>query len=145
MSRFLSKKYANLNAYTPGEQPKDTDYIKLNTNESPYPPSEGVSKAVLEESKNLMLYSDPESLALRESIANLWGVNAENVLPTNGSDEIINFAFMAFCDKSHPIVFPEITYGFYEVFADINLIPYEKIPLREDFTINPENYINIGK
>jgi len=67
------------------------------------------------------------------------------VLMTNGSDEILNFAFMAFCDNEHPVVFPDISYGFYSVFAELNSIPYEKIPLREDFTIDPEDYVGIGK
>ena len=145
MSKYLSEKYSSLEAYTPGEQPKNMEYVKLNTNESPYPPSKGVTEAVFEESKKLMLYSDPESLYLRQAIASLYGLKPENILPTNGSDEIINFAFMAFCDKDHPIVFPNITYGFYTVFGDINMVPYEEIPLNDDFTINYKDYLNTEK
>ena len=119
MSRFFSKKYSALKAYVPGEQPKDKKYIKLNTNESPYPPSASVLKAVSAEAGELMLYSDPEASALTKKCAEIYGVSPDMVLMTNGSDEILNFAFMAFSDSEHPIVFPEITYGFYPVFAEL--------------------------
>lgn len=145
MSRFFSDKYSSLDAYVPGEQPKDKRYIKLNTNESPFPPSESVVRAVAAEARELRLYSDPESRALTEKCAELYGVGSDMVLMTNGSDEILNFAFMAFCDKEHPIVFPEISYGFYPVFAELNGIPYEQIPLAEDFSINYLDYVGIGK
>lgn len=145
MSRFFSTKYKNLEAYTPGEQPRDMQYIKLNTNESPFPPSAGVAEAVAAEVNKLQLYSDPESTAATEALAALYGVKPTEVLLTNGSDEILNFAFMAFCDETHPIVFPDITYGFYPVFAELNGIPYEKIPLAEDFSVKAEDYIGIHK
>ncbi len=145
MSRFFSTKYSALEAYVPGEQPKDMKYIKLNTNESPYPVSEKVAQAVEAESGKLMLYSDPECTGLCREIARVNGVGEENILPTNGSDEILNFAFMAFGDREHPFVFPDITYGFYTVFGDINGVPYEEIPLNESFEINVEDYIGINK
>ncbi len=145
MSRFFSDKYRNLEAYTPGEQPRDMKYVKLNTNESPYPPSAGVMEAVKAEVGKLQLYSDPESTAATEAVAALYGVKPSEVLLTNGSDEILNFAFMAFCDETHPIVFPDITYGFYPVFAELNGIPYETIPLSEDFSVSVQDYIGIGK
>ncbi len=145
MSRFFSQKYKNLIPYTPGEQPKDMKYIKLNTNESPFPPSPKAQEYAKKASENLQLYPDPECRTLTEKIAGHFGVKYENVLVTNGSDEILNFAFMAFCDKEHPCVFPDITYGFYTVFAEINNIPYTEIPLCDDFTINVEDYIGIGK
>ena len=145
MSRFFSSKYSSLVPYTPGEQPKDMKYIKLNTNESPYQPSKGVSEAVCVEAGRLQLYSDPECRELHATLAQHYGVSVGEVLATNGSDEILNFAFMAFCDKEHPIVFPDITYGFYPVFAEINGIPYEKIPLKEDFSIDVNDYIGINK
>lgn len=145
MSKFFSEKYSSLDAYVPGEQPKDKKYVKLNTNESPFPPSRSVIDAVSREACELMLYSDPESSRLTEACANLYGVGRDMVLMTNGSDEILNFAFMAFCDKKHPIVFPDITYGFYPVFAELNGIPYEEIPLADDFTVNYRDYLNIGK
>ena len=145
MSRFFSNKYANLEAYTPGEQPVDKKYIKLNTNESPYPPSENVLKAAELEAGKLNLYSDPESSLLTQKVAAHYGVDFENVLMTNGSDEILDFAFMAFCDEAHPIVFPDITYGFYPVFAQRNHIPFEEIPLEEDFSIDSKKYCGIHK
>lgn len=145
MSRFFSSKYKALVPYTPGEQPKDIKYIKLNTNESPFHPSRGVLDAVLCEAEKLQLYSDPECTELHKALATLYGVDKNEVLATNGSDEILNFAFMAFCDKDNPIVFPDITYGFYPVFAEINHIPYEKIPLKDDFSIDVNDYIGINK
>ncbi len=145
MSRFLSKKYENLIPYTPGEQPKEQKYIKLNTNESPFAPSQKAIARAAEAANELMLYPDPESRALSEKAAEIFGVNFDEILMTNGSDEILNFAFMAFCDKDHPAVFPNITYGFYTVFADINSVPYNEIPLKSDFTINVEDYLGIGK
>ena len=145
MSRFFSQKYKNLKAYTPGEQPRDMQYIKLNTNESPYPPSPAVAEAVAREAEKLALYSDPECTELVAEAARVFGVGTDRILMTNGSDEILNFAFMAFCDEDHPIVFPDITYGFYPVFAELNGIPYEKIPLRADFSIDVADYIGIHK
>ncbi len=145
MSRFFSKKYEALTPYTPGEQPRDQKYIKLNTNESPFPPSPSVKAAVSEEVERLRLYSDPECKLLAEKFAERYGVSPENVILTNGSDEVLNFAFMAFSDKDAPIVFPDITYGFYSVFAELNGIPYEEIPLSEDFSVRASDYIGIGK
>lgn len=145
MSRFFSSKYASLEAYVPGEQPRDMKYIKLNTNESPFPPSAGVAAAIKSQIGSLQLYSDPECTALVEASASLFGVKTNQILMTNGSDEILNFAFMAFSDKDHPIVFPDITYGFYSVFAELNGIPYTEIPLKEDLTIDVNDYVGIGK
>ena len=145
MSRFFSDKFANLEAYTPGEQPKDMKYIKLNTNESPFPPSEAVLDAVKDEAGKLQLYSDPELTPLVRELASLYGVEPENVIATNGSDEVLNFAFMAFSDATHPIVFPDITYGFYPVFANLSGIPYEEIALKDDFTVDFRDYVGIGK
>ena len=143
MSKFLNSKYKNLEVYTPGEQPQDKKYIKLNTNESPYPPSKKVVEAVsVAEIENLRLYSDPECKRLRGAIAELYGVEPENVYLSNGSDDILNFAFMAFASDKSPAVFPEISYGFYKVFAELHGIPYERIPLCEDFSINPSDYYN---
>lgn len=142
MSRFLSKKYANLTPYVPGEQPKDLQYIKLNTNESPFAPPKAVQRAVQTESAKCHLYSDPTCSLLVNKTAELYGVKPTQILPTNGSDEILNFAFMAFCDKDTPAVFPDITYGFYEVFAQLQGVPYKKIPLAKDFTINKQDYYN---
>ena len=144
MSRFFSSKYSALEPYTPGEQPKDMKYIKLNTNESPFPPSESVLRAVSAEAGRLQLYSDPECTPLIDEAARVFGVSRDMILMTNGSDEILNFAFMAFCDEQHPIAFPDVTYGFYPVFARLGGIPYREIALREDFTIAVEDYLDIG-
>ncbi len=119
--------------------------MKLNTNESPFPPCPAVIEAAEAAAKTLQLYSDPDSKDLTRALAARYGVEPDELLLTNGSDEILNFAFMAFCDENHPIVFPDITYGFYPVFAKLNHIPYEEIPLRDDFTINVDDYTGIGK
>ena len=145
MSRFFSDKHSALVPYTPGEQPQDKKYIKLNTNESPFPPSESVKKATADACEKLCLYSDPECKLLRQKMSEVFGISGENIVMVNGSDEILNFAFMAFADQNSPLVFPNITYGFYPVFAKLNHIPYEEIPLKEDFTINVEDYIGINK
>ena len=145
MSRFLSDRRKNLVPYTPGEQPKDMQYVKLNTNESPFPPSKKAVDYALQAAKSLNLYPDPECRALTEKIAEMCGVNYDNVLVTNGSDEILNFAFIAFCDEKSKAVFPDITYGFYPVFAEINNVPYEEIPLKDEFSIDIEDYCGINK
>lgn len=143
MSRFINSQYAGLEAYTPGEQPKDMKYIKLNTNESPFPPSEGVLAAVKENADKLNLYPDPECAELKDEIAGLYGVERENVYVSNGSDDILNFFFLGFC--SGGAVFPDITYGFYKVYAELYGVDYKKIPLCEDFTINANDYMGVGK
>lgn len=143
MSRYFSKKYAGLVPYTPGEQPQNRQYIKLNTNESPFPPSEKAVAAACEEAKRLQLYSDPECKTLCRKTAEKFGIAEDEVIFTNGSDDILNFAFMAFCDSG--AVYPDITYGFYPVFAQFNGINAEEIPLREDFTVNVDDYCGVGK
>lgn len=145
MSRYFSKKFKALVPYTPGEQPKEMKYIKLNTNESPFPPSERAMKKAAEAVKNLQLYCDPECRELVQKASEVFSVDTDEILFTNGSDEILNFAFSAFCDETHPAVFPDITYGFYPVFAEINRVPYEEIPLKDDFTISVDDYIGINK
>ena len=109
MSRFFSKRYSSLVPYTPGEQPKELQYIKLNTNESPFPPSNTVIQAVKTEAGNLQLYSDPDSTELVNKLAETYNVSPEQVIVNNGSDETLNFAFMAFADEKHPLAFPDIT------------------------------------
>ena len=141
MSRFFSEKYSGLEPYVPGEQPgKDQRFIKLNTNENPYPPLPEVTEAVAEESRLLHLYSDTDSRELRDMLAMRLGVSAEELIMTNGSDEILNFAFMAFCDSNTPAVFPDVTYGFYPVFAKISQVPYREIPLKADLSIDIRDY-----
>lgn len=145
MSRFFSERYSSLTPYTPGEQPQNRRYIKLNTNESPFPPSAKAVQRAAEEAEMLRLYSDPEAKILTKRLAEYFGVSEREVLPANGSDEALNFAFMAFCDETHPAVFADITYGFYPVFAQLNRIPYETIPLKDDFTIDISDYFDSGK
>ena len=144
MSRFLNQQYQSLEAYTPGEQPRDMQYIKLNTNESPYPPAPSVVAAMTGEQVELLrLYSDPTAKALKEKLAALYGVDYENVFVSNGSDEVLNFAFMAFGGKG--VAFPDISYGFYEVYGDLYGIQYEKIPLKADFSVDYRDYCGKGK
>ncbi len=144
MSRFFSERYRNLKAYTPGEQPKNQRLIKLNTNENPYPPLPLVSERVEQESQKLRLYSDPECTEFRKILAERLGLSPENLIITNGSDEALNFAFLAFCDETCPAVFPDITYGFYPVYAQITRVPFREIPLKEDWTVDPADYLECG-
>ena len=144
MSRFLNEQYRAMEAYTPGEQPRDMQYIKLNTNESPYPPAPSVVEAMTAEQVELLrLYSDPTAKNLKEKLAGLYGVSPENVFISNGSDEVLNFAFMAF--GGNGAVFPDISYGFYEVFADLYAINAEKIPLEADFSVDYQKYCGKNK
>lgn len=139
MSRFLNQQYQSLDAYTPGEQPRDVSCIKLNTNESPYPPAPSVVAAMTSEQvERLRLYSDPTAKELKEKLADLYEVKPENVFVSNGSDEVLNFAFMAF--GGNGVVFPEISYGFYEVYAELYRLDYEKIPLEADFALDYQKY-----
>jgi histidinol-phosphate aminotransferase len=145
MSKFLSQRLSSLEEYVPGEQPRDKKYIKLNTNESPFPPSKKAIKAVNKtELSDLRLYSDPECKLLKEEIAKYYGVKSENVFVSNGSDEALNFFFMAFCDNENKVCFPDISYGFYKVFADLYSLKYEEIPLKDDFAIDINDYIAKG-
>ena len=144
MSRFLNQQYRGLVAYTPGEQPRDTQYIKLNTNESPYPPAPSVVEAMTAQQVELLrLYSDPTAKELKEKLAGLYEVKPENIFVSNGSDEVLNFAFMAFGGQG--VAFPEISYGFYEVYAELYQLDYEKIPLEPDFSLDYEKYCGKNK
>jgi len=144
MSRFLSREAAALAPYTPGEQPTDTQYIKLNTNESPFPPSPEVIKAIsAAEVSKLNLYSDPTCGILNQAIAKRYGVSVENVISGNGSDEILSFAFRAFCGKERAVAYADITYGFYKVWADLYGLEKTVVPLREDFSLAVEDYLDL--
>ncbi len=144
MSKFLDKRYSSLAAYVPGEQPQDKQYIKLNTNESPYPPSpETVAAVNKSEAELLRLYPDPDGRVLTKKIADLYGVGTENVILVNGSDDILNFAFMAFCANGRKSYFADITYGFYSVFANLHCSDYKTIPLEDDFTIDYKKFCNL--
>lgn len=143
MSRFLSAEAARLAPYIPGEQPR-TQLIKLNTNESPFPPSPAVAAAVSEQVKRLRLYNDNECTALKAAIAEQYGLAPAQVLPSNGSDEVLAFALRAFCGAGKPLAFADITYGFYEVWANLFGIGARRIPLAEDFSVRPEDYFGLG-
>lgn len=145
MSRFLSSRFEGFKSYTPGEQPQDKKYIKLNTNESPFPPSPEVQEKASRAAGSLNLYSDPESMQLRLAASKIFGVGTENILPVNGSDEALDFAFMAFCDGNTPIAYPQISYGFYPVLSRLYGITQIEIPLRADFSIDYRDYVALGK
>ncbi len=141
MSRFFSHRYDQLTPYVPGEQPQDRRYLKLNTNESPFPPSPKAVQRAAEAAQNLNLYSDPACRKVREALADRYGIPMDMVTVTNGSDEGLYFAFSAWCDSNRPVLFPDITYGFYPVYARRLNIPFRQIPVREDLSIDPAPYL----
>ncbi len=143
MSIFSTETLKNMDAYVPGEQPQDKSYIKLNTNEFPFPPSEKV-KAVVnsEKAEDLRLYSDPTCRILKEAITEVYDFKTENVFCGNGSDEVLALSFLAFCKKEDTVVFPDISYGFYPVFASFFGLKYNEIPLKEDFSIDTGDYLS---
>ncbi|MEI0700329.1 histidinol-phosphate transaminase [Brachyspira intermedia] len=144
MSKFLSDKAKSIEPYTPGEQPKDKKYIKLNTNESPYPPSPNVKKALIDSSfDDLRLYPDPNVSDLKKEIAELYNVNTNNIFIGNGSDEILAFSFMAFFNKGDKVYYPNITYSFYSVYSSLFDLNEVKIPLKDDFSIDINDYKNL--
>ena len=146
MSRFLSPTLAAVTPYTPGEQPQDQQYIKLNTNESPYLPSPAVIAAVSEhEVEKLRLYSDPACADLLKAAAAHFGLQPEQIMPGNGSDENLFFALRAFCDADHPLAYADITYGCYSVWCGLMHIPSHIIPLKEDFTLDPKDYYGLNQ
>ncbi|MCI9242795.1 MAG: histidinol-phosphate transaminase [Lawsonibacter sp.] len=146
MSRYMSARFDGLEAYVPGEQPQDMRYVKLNTNESPFPPSPEVRAAVnAAEAERLNRYPDPEGKVLRARLAEMYGVEPDNVFLANGSDELLFFAFLAFCDGERPVAFPSISYGFYPVYAQLLRLPYTEVPLREGFVLDPADYCGLGK
>ena len=127
--------------YVPGEQPKEKNLIKLNTNENPYSPSPKVEQALREMNIDCMrLYPDPTAHLLVKAIADFYHLEEEQVFVGVGSDDVLAMVFMTFFNSKKPILFPDITYSFYDVWADMLRIPYERIPLKEDFTIAPEDY-----
>ena len=143
MSEFFNSCYENLTPYVPGEQPQDRTYIKLNTNESPYPPAYSLkSDFDMELIKGLKLYSDPDVKELKEAIAEFYDLDKKEVFIGNGSDECLYYSFMAFGGDG--VSFPDITYGFYKVYADVNHLRANVIPLKEDFSIDVKDYKNLG-
>ena len=143
MSRFLSQEAQRLAPYTPGEQPQDQQYIKLNTNESPFPPSPKVLEAISQaEVSKLNLYSDPTCGQLNATIARRYGLKPEQVITGNGSDEILAFAFRAFCGEGKGVAYADITYGFYKAQVALFGLDATIVPLREDLTLNVEDYMD---
>lgn len=141
MSKFWSDVVHKLTPYVPGEQPKIDNLVKLNTNENPYGPSPKVIEALkLEAADSLRLYPDPNSDALRDAIANVHHLNANQVFVGNGSDEVLAHVFQALLKHSRPLLFPDITYSFYPVYCGLYDIEYQTIPLAENFTINIDDY-----
>lgn len=143
MSRYFSERFAALRPYAPGEQPQEKQYVKLNTNESPFLPPQAVLDAVNAESGRLQLYSDPDGRLLRRKLAQRCSVGEEQILLGNGSDEVLYFAFMAFAGDG--IAFPDISYGFYPVLASLLDCKAQRIPLRDDYRIAAEDYFGLGK
>ena len=144
MSRFASARLKALDPYVPGEQPQDKKYVKLNTNEAFFRPCPAVFDAVGDIAERLRLYNDPEAKRLVKAIADNLGVEPENVLATNGSDEALAFAFMAFCDEKTAARFPDVTYGFYPVFAAVFGVQAHIMPLDNNFNINISDYLGAG-
>lgn len=127
--------------YTPGEQPKEKNIIKLNTNENPYPPCPEVRKILDSFNEDKMkLYPDPDAAVLVNAIAERYGLKPSQVFVGVGSDDVISMAFLTFFNSNKPILFPDITYSFYDVWADVYKIPYECKPLDKNFRINPDDY-----
>jgi histidinol-phosphate aminotransferase len=141
MSRFLKRGFQGIEPYTPGEQPKNSKLVKLNTNESPYPPSPMVIEAIYSEDlETLRLYSDPEAKVLVEAAAEYYNVDKDQVMAGNGSDELLAFSFMAYGEK---VYFPNISYGFYKVYGRIFGEKVTMIPLDESLKINVKDYYNL--
>lgn len=146
MSKFLCEKYSNLEPYVPGEQPKDREYIKLNANETSMQPSPKVLE-ILKSSRmeKLGFYADPDAIEFRSAIAERYDVNVDQVFAGNGSDEVLGLIFLAFFDEKSKIAYPDITYGFYKVFAKSFGIDGKQIPLKEDFTVDVDAFIQSGR
>ena len=138
MSRFLSENNRGLKAYTPGEQPKVKNLVKLNTNESPFPPAPGVKEAVKQAADSLQLYNDLSAAKLTELLAKTYGVKENQVFVGNGSDEVLAFAFQAFGGGG--VTFPDITYGCYPVWTGLYHLDAKIVPLKDDFSIDPADY-----
>lgn len=146
MSRFLSKVYEEMVKYVPGEQPKDREYIKLNANETSMLPSPKVYEALRSVRMNkLGKYADPDAKELRNAIAKRYEVDINQVFVGNGSDEVLGFIFLAFFGSTSKICFPDITYGFYEVFSKSFGINAKAFKLKDDFTVDVEEYINTDR
>ena len=141
MSNLWSQLVRELEPYVPGEQPRDREFVKLNTNENPYPPSPEVAKQIQAfATDSLRRYPDPNSQALKDCLAITFALQNDQVFVGNGSDEVLAFAFMAFFKQSKSLLFPDITYSFYTVYCDLFEISYQQIPLGDEFNIDVSAY-----
>jgi histidinol-phosphate aminotransferase len=141
MSTFWSPAIRSLTPYTPGEQPRIDGLIKLNTNENPYPPAPAVQQVIATfDAERLRLYPDPECRSLKQALANTQGLQPRQVFVGNGSDEVLALAFMAFLRQDQPVLLPQISYSFYNVYLELFGIEARHIPLRADFSINLDDY-----
>lgn len=141
MSRFWSDVVTQLTPYVPGEQPRLSKLVKLNTNEHPYPPAPGVLQAIAAvDGDALRRYPDPESLELREAFARRNGLQVEQVFLGNGSDEVLAHTFQALFQQRRPLFFPDITYSFYPVWCELYKLPWRAVPLQGDYTVDPGDY-----
>ena len=144
MSQFWNDKIKSISPYVPGEQPKDKKYIKLNTNENPYPPSPNVIKSVKSmDIESMRLYPDPDVTLLKDEIAKYFNLTREQIFVGNGSDEILAFIFMAFFNKQDKVYYPDITYSFYPVYSDLFDLTEVQIPLDSNFEIKIEDYFGL--
>jgi histidinol-phosphate aminotransferase len=141
MSKFWSPLVHDLVPYIPGEQPKNANLVKLNTNENPFGPSPKVIEAIQAElNDNLRLYPDPEGQALKATIATYHGIKADQVFLGNGSDEVLAHVFFALFQQDQPILYPDISYSFYPVYCGLYGIKARKVPLNDEFAIDPDDY-----
>lgn len=142
MSKYWSKNIKKVSPYVPGEQPKDKKYIKLNTNENPYPPSQKAMKAISKAvNESLRLYPDPTCDSFRNTLAQYYHLNTSEVFVGNGSDELLAFSFMAFFNPGDTIIFPDITYSFYKVYSSMFQVNYRLTPLDDEFNIPVEEFL----
>ncbi|MDD6551153.1 MAG: histidinol-phosphate transaminase, partial [Lachnospiraceae bacterium] len=135
------EKVHKVSPYTPGEQPKNADVIKLNTNENPYPPAPAVQKAIADfDYDTLRKYPDPAATGLIEALSDTYGVPADQIFVGVGSDDVLAMSFLTFFTSGEKILFPDVTYSFYDVWADEFRIPFDTVPLREDFSIDIDGF-----
>lgn len=141
MDKPFLKRLRRIDPYVPGEQPQSDDIIKLNANENPYPPAPGVQQALRDfDASRLALYPDANGKALKTALANRFGVKPSQVFLGNGSDDVLALAFQSFFCSDEPVLYPDITYSFYPVWCDLFRIPYETVPLDENFCVNIRDY-----
>ena len=141
MSKFWSKRAHELDPYTPGEQPQNQQYIKLNTNENPYPPSPKAIEAIRDAAvESMRLYPDPHAKSLKQAIADFYDLDIEQVFVGNSSDEVLAHTFVGLLKQDKPLFFPDISYGFYPAYCGLYNIEATRIPLADDFTIRVEDY-----